>query len=86
MREVRGKVLRSENEEESSFINSFRDALVHSHRVIHFFQDFQSCKQVLLEKRMNQDFPIGFRRRKGEREREKEIIVIIVAYVTRYQS
>lgn len=56
MREVRGKVFRSESEEESSFINSFRDALVH--RVIHFFQDFQSCKQVLLEKRMNQDFPI----------------------------
>ena len=64
MREVRGKVFRSESEEESSFINSFRDALVH--RVIHFFQDFQSCKQVLLEKRMNQDFSIP-----GEEKEER---------------
>lgn len=66
MREVRGKVLRSESEEESSFINSFRDALVHSHRVIHFFQDFQSCKQVLLEKNES-----GFSNRFQEKKRRK---------------
>lgn len=39
------------------------------HRVIHFFQDFQSCEQVLLEKRMNQDFPGG--------EKKREIIACV---------